>query len=572
MIVFEKIVFRNILSFGDNPTEVILNSSNLTSIRGLNSAGKSTFLEAICFGLFGKTFRKMNKPNLVNNRNNRGLLVEVFFKSNDNEFIIKRGINPAIFEIIKNGTLINQGSATRDYQEFLEQNILQIDYNTFIQIVVLGTASRTSFMKLTPEQRRKFIENIFGLNVFARMGEIHKLNINNLKARINEFKTNFTIQKERIGMQEKMIQSLKDSDEQHQKEKQDRMDERIKQYEDMIEKNAIRVEDLENKIMTTQYDDIQIKKKLRSIKDLIGKARFKSSEYQKNSEFFRNNLSCPTCEQSIDEEFRTQKLNKISDELLSIQNVEESLIEKQAEFDDIIKETDRINDMNKQIMAEIMSIQAESSMGYKFINSFKKDINKESDESSAKIQEEIQNLENMMKVQEDMLLEREDLLNMMERYEIITAILGDGGVKKTIIKQYLPTVNSQMNAYLRDLGFNVKFSIDEDFNEKIIIRGMETTYSCLSEGERQKIDLCSVLAWQGVSQIRARFSTNLFVADEILDGNLDSGSIEAFMNILKNLPDKNIFIITHNPSYSSFFDSQIEVEKKSNGFSSLKRI
>jgi DNA repair exonuclease SbcCD ATPase subunit len=218
-----------------------------------------------------------------------------------------------------------------------------------------------------------------------------------------------------------------------------------------------------------------------------------------------------------------------------------------------------------------MKLQTERTGVSKTISSLKNELLREISSSNSKIQDEIEVLRVMTGAHNNMIEEKEELINTLERYEIISAILGDNGVKRTIIKQYLPAVNTLMNSYLRDLNFNAKFSIDEEFNEKIIIRGMETTYSCLSEGERQKIDLCSVLAWREASQLRARFTTNLFVADEILDGNLDSGSKESFMEILKNLPDKNIFIITHDHSYSSFFDSQISVEKKANGFSSLMR-
>lgn len=571
MISFEKIIFKNILSFGDTPTTVSLNSHRVTAIRGLNSAGKSTLLEAICFGLFGKTFRKMNKPNLVNNRNGKDLHVEIHFKSNSTQYVIKRGIRPDIFEIIKDGELISQGSATREYQEFLEQVILQIDYNTFIQIVVLGTASRTSFMKLTSEQRRKFIENIFGLNVFAKMNEIHRVNLATLRTRINDFKTSFAIQKERIIMQEKMISNLKESDERHHQDEMKRVEEKIAQYEAMVMSIDEKIILEESRMIKFPHNEAELKEKLNSINGLITKARLKNTQSSKDLAFFENNMICPTCEQSIEKSFREEKIAKINSTISSVREIEDSMLSKQGEYNRCIQENEDVRLHNKLIRDAMMKLQTERTSIGKSISSLKNELLREISSSSSKIQDEIETLKIMTSAHENMLDEKEDLINTLERYEVISAILGDNGVKKTIIKQYLPAVNTLMNEYLRDLGFNAKFSIDDEFNEKIIIRGMETTYSCLSEGERQKIDLCSVLAWREASQLRARFTTNLFVADEILDGNLDSISKESFMKILKNLPDKNVFIITHDPSYGSLFDSQIDVLKKANGFSSISR-
>lgn len=568
MIVFEKICWKNLLSFGETPTEVILNSGSMIAIRGKNSSGKSVFLEALSFGLFGRPFRKINKPKLVNIRNGKGLLVDIWFRSDGVQYHIRRGISPGIFEIYREGVLLDQNAATKDYQEYLERYILGIDYNSFNQIVVLGKASYTSFMRLSLDQRRKFIESMLDLNIFATMMDIHRKNVSQLKSDIREFKITFAVLKEKIELQEKHLLTLRQTDTRRKEEHVKNIQDQIDMIESEINLLSREIEQLDKSVPEDKSDLQILLKKVRSFEDLIRKANIKVRSFERELSVL-NVKSCPTCHQEIGEEFRNRRESEIMDLVTEVRFAEDDIREKLKVIRVQIEEQEQIDSIKNSVYEKVRDLALEISLKKKSINIL---LNRKSEMvSDTEIIRQITEIENSvqkMKSEYDSLLsQKECFLNTLEQYEVITSLLGDSGIRKTVIRTFIPLINKSVNHFLARLNFPVRFTLGEDFSEEINTRGTSTGYYSCSEGEKEKIDLSLLLAWRDVAKVRSRFSCNILVFDEMFDSSLDLTSIESLITILRELDGVSIFVITHSNDYASEFNSTIFVEKQPNGFS-----
>jgi DNA repair exonuclease SbcCD ATPase subunit len=572
MILFKQIRFKNILSFGNTWTEIQLCDASITLIRGKNGSGKSgAILDTICFALFGKPFRKINKPQLVNYRNKSEMVVEITFESKGKEILVRRGQNPGLFEIYQNGVLKNQDSTIRDYQGWFEQNILQFDFNAFTQIVILGKASFVSFMRLGLDQRRKFVENILGLNIFSVMGELHKANVSALKDEIKDLKTELILLKERRDIHETYIKKLKIDKKNSEKDEKSR----IKTLEEKLQAEIAEIEaqlNIENKkkIQVDQAEKENLVQMERKYNSLVSRADEKSAHIKRNLKFFNENENCPTCNQQIAPHIKQEQIDDSKAKLENLNKIIIELKNKSIDTQTNIKRLNRLIEESHQLGKSIDRLNTRKVEIEKQIKDMHNYHTKKSGvQDQIQIVEQEKLLEELSNKYEEVLDRKSKLLDQQEYYDLVTTMLKDTGVKRMMIGKFIPFLNSAINANLKKLGFFIKLSFDENFNETILARGIdELSYFNYSEGEKLRIDLAILMAWREVAKIQNNMNTNLLIFDEIFDSSLDSGGTTLFLELLADLDQTNVFIIT--PWNDSLDPSKVKENlffEKQNGFS-----
>jgi DNA repair exonuclease SbcCD ATPase subunit len=567
IVTFKKIRYKNILSTGNVFNEIYLDRGKTTLISGSNGSGKSTILDAIVFALYGKPFRKINKPQLMNTINQKELLVELEFSVGGSDYLIRRGMRPGIFEIWKNEELVNQDAASRDYQEYLEQSILKMNFKSFNQIVMLGSATYVPFMELSAGARREIIEDLLDIQVFSTMNIL-------LKERISENKNKISENNYQIELIKSKIESAKEHSDSIRKIKEleaNKIREKIQEHIDKIEKEKQEIEHIEESIselISTIQDKASMKKKLERAKSIRLDLESARRSFEKELVFYHDNDNCPTCKQGIDHSFKnnmvgekTQKKQEIED---GLSQIDEKIVEYEARINAISEVEDKIQKHNLQIGEH--RAQVKISMGA--LNSYKKDLEtaeKEvEDVDLSKLKEHNKNLKALQRDQTD-LFDRREVLG------VASAMLKDGGIKTRIIRQYIPVMNKLINKYLAAFDLFVDFQLDENFNEVIKSRFRDTfSYASFSEGEKLRITLSIMLAWRAVAKLRNSVSTNLLIMDETLDGALDGSGIENLIDTLHSLnSNDNIFVISHRgDQFGEKFESHIRFEKVKN-FSQL---
>ena len=566
-INFEKVKYKNILSTGNVYTTIELNQVPSTLIAGSNGSGKSTLLDAIVFGLYGRPFRNINKAQLVNSINNKELVVELYFNAGGDKYKIVRGIKPNVFEIWKNGSMINKDASVRDYQAFLEESILGINFKAFNQIVVLGSATYIPFMELRAYQRREIIEDLLDIQVFSVMGTL-------AKDRMSSIKTEITDNKYDIEIIENNIQSAEENNEEIRKLKTvevDKIKEKMSGHIDDIEEKNSTI-DTQDEIMKVLYDDISDKpdEKQKFADATEKRAELERSRvaFEKELSFYEHNDDCPTCKQGIAHEFKQEQ---IIDKNQQKAGIEKGLVDIATT---IKKHQDRLGSISKieeQIQAvnfKISEIRAEIKMSKNALMSYKKEL----DNAQKEVAEiDTSKLENLQKKLDKQIEIRTKLLDEHEVLNIVQTILRDGGIKAKIISQYIPVINKLINKYLAAFDLFVDFQLDEEFNEVIRSRFRDKfTYASFSEGEKLRITLSIMLAWRSVAKLRSSVSTNLLILDETLDGALDGVGIESLIETLHGLNnDDNIFVISHRgDQFAEKFENNLKFEKIKN-FSEL---
>jgi DNA repair exonuclease SbcCD ATPase subunit len=568
MIIFEKIRFKNFLSFGNQFTEVTLNSNQTTVIVGRNGAGKSTMLDAISFVLYGKPYRSINKPQLVNSVNNKDCVVEIEFSIGSYEYRIIRGIKPNIFEIYENGNLINQESHVTDYQDYLEKNILKINYTAFTQIVVLGKATYVPFMKLKSQDRRNLIEELLGITIFSKMNEILKGRLVNVKNDKQSFDNNIELLNEKLSLKKKYIQQLSvDNDAKKQELEND-----IELLYDSIEKNNIKLDKLsaikqDLLDQTIKYEET--KNKQRQLEKFEYEFNNKIKKIKKELKFFHSNDECTTCGQHIDETFKIRIVDEHNSKLVELESDAEKL------NDQLEKVSTGISFMEEKLK-EIRNIELDENLIKSKItestNLIKKlQLKKDETVLGGDIQNEINSLgelkSQIIKAKED----RSESNTLMSYYQSIGTMLKDTGIKSMIVQKYLPIFNQLINQHLTKFELFVKIELDETFNETILSRSRDNfSYSSFSEGEKLRIDLAILLTWREISKMKNAMSTNLLIMDEVFDSSLDQTGVDAFIDLIPKMEFANIFVISHTPDklYNKF-KNIIEIEKDGN-FSVIK--
>ena len=561
MILFEKIRWKNFLSTGNQYTEINFQKDSTTLIVGTNGAGKSTVLDALTFSLFGKPFRKINKPQLLNSTNEKDCRVEVEFSIGNIEWKVVRGIKPAVFEIWRNGAALDQSAAALDQQKWLEQNVLKMNYKSFTQIVILGSSTFVPFMQLPAAHRREVIEDLLDIKIFSSMNTIIKEKIRMLKEDIKVYELKKETLKDKVEMQKNFIEELENRgnakiNANH--EKITNLDSEVGIY---MKENATLEEDI-FKYTKEQEFVTGATEKLRKLGNLKGKISQKVSTITQEHKFFTENTVCPTCTQSIEEEFR---INKITD----AQSKAKELQSGYKELEEAIKEEEERERQFIALSKEITKLTHDISQNNTKIFGCQRQIRDlESEIQTLTSQLENRNTEHekLESFKTDLQKTYEELATQKDKikyYDFTYGLLKDGGVKTKIIKKYLPLINQQVNRYLQMMDFYINFTLDEEFNETVQSPIHEDfSYSSFSEGEKQRIDLALLFTWREVAKFKNSVSTNLMILDEIFDSSLDSQGTEEFLKIIRYVvKNANIFVISHKTGMEDKFESVLRFEK-----------
>lgn len=560
MICFETIRYKNFLSTGNVYTTISLNKNPTTLIVGENGAGKSTILDALTFALYNKSFRKIKKSQLINTITNKNTVVEIEFSIYSNKYKIVRGIKPNIFEIYKNNKLLNQSADSKDYQEILEKQILKINYKSFCQVVILGSATFLPFMQLPAAQRREIIENLLDLEIFTSMNSILKDKISNNKELIYKEESQIKILEDRISMIERYSEKLKKDKEKENNERK----EKVKKYKSSIKKEQKLLEKLEIEIVSFssfQQNENKLLQKYNKLNSLKSKIEVNLENTQKEIKFLSEHNDCPTCKQSIDIDFKNKTTNEKNKSIEEFENGLKQLIDNISVIEKDLKEI-------KKNKSKLDDLKIERNKVLIQIKSFEDNIKLLENEVKNSVEEN--SLYDIDKTKEELkksIDEYNRLSNDKNILSSLSIILKDGGIKSKIIKKYIPLINKQINLFLTNLNFYVKFELDEEFNEIIKSRHRdEFSYSSFSEGERMKINLAILFTWRIISKLRNSVNTNLLIMDEVFDSSLDSDSTEDFMKIINNFDTKtNIFIISHKTEQlNDKFDNIIKFKKVKN--------
>lgn len=566
-ILFKELRYKNILSTGNSFTIIPLNDKPSTLISGSNGAGKSTMLDALTFALYGKPFRKVNKNQLINTINQKDLVVEVTFQIGPHNYLIRRGIKPNFLEIWKNNELINQDAASRDYQTYLEKNILNLNYKSFNQIVVLGSATYVPFMELPAHARREIIEDLLDIQVFSTMNNLLKEKVSSNKDEITEN----SYQKDLVGSK---LDSAKDHNASIRKIREDEVEKirekmaiHIKEIEE-----AKRVIGLQNETLAVILDDIEdkpeMKAKSEKAKSLRRDIESQIRSHQKELSFYHDNDDCPTCKQGIAHEFKAGIIVEKDEKIIELEDGLEKLALKSKEYDDRLESISVLEDQMRDINLAIGDQRATIKVSKNALVSYKKELDKAEEEVETVDNSKLSKLVEQLQTIDD---EQTDLYSHKEVLSVVSQMLKDGGIKSKIIRQYVPIMNKLINAYLSAFDLFVDFQIDENFNEVIKSRFRDTfSYASFSEGEKLRITLSIMLAWRTVAKMRNSVSTNLLVLDETLDGAMDGVGVENLIETLHSVnTDDNIFVISHRgDQFGDKFESHLKFAKIKN-FSEL---
>ena len=561
MLIFEKVRYKNFLSTGNYFNEINLNENSATLIVGKNGGGKSTFLDAICFGLFGKAFRNINKNQLINSINEKGTVVEVEFSINNKNYMVRRGIKPNIFEIYVDGEFMNQSADARDFQKKLEKTILKMNIKSFTQIVILGSSSFTPFMKLSTQNRRDVIEDILDIDIFSIMNTLLKERYSELKDElannnyeIKNIENSIELKSEyldkMLGSKNKKIESLMDENKESRK-KIDNINKKIHTKHEEI--TSIKLENME-KILSN----------LREKQDIFSKMKTQKSRLQRESDFFEKNDHCNTCHQDINKSVSDSIIQKNTKKIAKIDEAFVTIDKMIAEQEGLIQVENDKSEKIKEIQNEISTLQQDIRFHEKNISKNEKEMNflENNNENIEKEKSGLEELNNQLKKLNNKRLED---LERSELYNVCQMLLKDSGIKTRIIKQYLPVMNKYINNYLNSFDFFANFNLDENFSEVIKSRHRdEFSYDSFSEGEKQRIDLAILFTWREIARMKNSVNSNLLILDEVFDSSLDAEGTENFMKVMNTLEGKgfNTFVISHKTDLlSDKFENQIKFEK-----------
>ena len=561
MIHFKYVRWRNFLSTGNQFTEIQLDRNNTTLIIGENGAGKSTILDALCFGLFGKPFRNINKPQLLNSVNGGSCEVEVEFRIGSKEVKVVRGIKPNKFEIYINGKMYNQDANVRDYQKYLEQQILKLNYRSFTQVVILGSSTFIPFMQLKARHRREVVEEILDIQIFSLMNMLVKQRMKTIAEDIREMDYSIKLNREKISLQEKYISEVKQNKDKLVEEKTLLISSNEEEvFNRNLENNKLNQE--KDKWLTEIADKDKVVSTMSKLNNLKSTLREKKNSNAKMVEFFENNDICPTCEQTLDnsEEMIALKEKEVSKFSAALKELEDKITESKGRQKIINEIVEKIRESEVQVAKNNQSVvQLE-----KFNATLSTEIEQLADEELSKSDyDKLKRLNKKMKG----LDEQKSKLREDQTYaDAVRNMLQDTGIKTKIIKQYLPIMNKLINTYLTSMEFYVNFTLNENFEETIKSRYRdEFTYASFSEGEKMRIDLALLFTWRAVAKMKNSTNTNLLILDEIFDSSLDGTGTDEFLKILNTLGDENVFVISHKQdALSDKFRITIKFEKIKN--------
>lgn len=571
MIQFNAVRWKNFLSTGNSFTEIKLDSVSTTLIVGGNGAGKSTMLDALSFGLFGKPYRNINKPQLINSINGKDTMVEVEFTVGPNQYKVVRGIKPTVFEIHRNGETFNETSHAREFQKMLEQNILKLNHKSFHQIVVLGSSSFVPFMQLAAAQRREVIEDLLDINIFSKMNGILKENISVIKDKIDDKNHQVDLIRSKIEMQRKYIRDIKNLNEEKIREKQTE----ITTHENSIRKINAQNEKIQEAL---QAEYSTLNEQLEEAGKAFDSARMQEPQLQKEmkklvkeDKFFQDNDVCPTCTQEIDSDIKEQKVKGIAEKAKKIQKTFQAVKEQINTGKELLDTLTNKSNEQRKLNEEYNENNLKYFWAHETIVKLEREIAQISG-TKTNIVEANQELEDFIDGKDTLITEKMELDREHDYSKAMMEMLKDTGIKTKIIRQYLPVMNKYINNYLQTLDFFVHFELDEAFNETIRSRHRDSfSYDSFSEGEKQRIDLALLFTWRQIARMKNSVATNLLVLDETFDSSLDNDGIENLFKIIYSLGESaNVFVISHKGEIlDNRFKHKIEFYKDKN-FSKIK--
>jgi len=567
MIVFKSVQWKNFLSTGNSPNKVLLNRSQTTLIIGKNGEGKSTILDALCFSLFGKPFRNINKGQLVNSINGKGCVVEVEFDINGKEYKIIRGIKPNVFEIWLDGEMINQDAASRDYQKILEQQILKLNYKTFTQVVILGSASFVPFMQLPTTQRREVIEDILDIRIFSTMNQLLKEKVQETKDAITTIENEISTAKTKVDAQTQLIKTITEA-----------KTSAIESIETKISANSNEILQAEgeiqsivseiNTLKTSITDKETIAEDIDKAKSIRSKLLQKIETCEHNTEFFSEHDVCPSCSQDIPEEYKEGIIKDLNSKLLDNNN---KIGELETILSNLNEKLSQINKVVEQITDKNIELSTRNST-VTLLNKQIKELEAETQRvksDTTNLDEEKGKLKDLAKEAIGKIGQKTQLQEQRNLEDVANILLKDTGIKTAIIREYLPIMNKLINKYLQAMDAYIHFELDEAFNESVKSRFRDDfTYASFSEGEKMRIDLAILFTWRQIAKMKNSVNTNLLLLDEIFDSSLDTAGTDYFLNLMNQFGDNtNIFVISHKgDQLFDKFRSVIRFEKR-NDFS-----
>ena len=572
-IVFEKVRFQNFLSFGNSTTEINLTNFKSTLVTGSNFSGKSSaILDTITFALFGKAFRQINKPQLINMFNGKDCLVELQFVKNNTRYLIRRGLKPNIFEIFKDGNKLDIDASAKDQQTEFEKTVLNFTYQTFQQIVVLGSANYIPFMRLKPNERRLVVDDILNLHIFTKMSD-------NLKNEIAETKSELQIITNQIYLKEELL-----------KTKEEHLhallninvsvvdEEKVNNLLNQNKELEIELKNKEEQLSNIEVDEkrnvLDIDSQIQKTEKIKSKIMYAVEAQKKNYDFFQDNSHCPTCLQEIEESFRTEKVNDLKQKILSKKDGVQELIEKIQKYKDEKNEIESHNSSVDLAEKQIRSLSREiESVKEKITSNIEKVsyLRNNSFSDTSKVEKTKNEIDEIKNELDDLKKKEVHYNEESELQKNCSLLLKDTGIKATIMNKYLKLLNKNMELYLKRFGLKLNFQLDNSFNEKITnFSGHEFSYFSLSEGEKLRVDLAMMFSWRNLATKRAKMKTNILILDEVMDGAADAFLQQELVDLLNELSSTNVFVISHRTDgLQDKFDRNIHVERKT-GFSILK--
>ena len=563
MIIFKYVRWKNFLSTGNTFTEIQLDRNPSTLIIGENGAGKSTILDALCFGLFGKPFRQISKNQLINTVNAQGTIVEIEFETQNKNVKVVRGIKPNTFEIWVDGNMINQSANAKDYQKHLEQQILKLNYRSFTQVVILGSSTFIPFMQLKSQARREVVEDILDIKIFSLMNLILKGKVKSLNADISENQYQVELNREKVELQENYIEDIERNKDTLLSQKttlRDGNEEEV--FTRKAEANRI-TEENQTLLDAMSGEDAAVEKRDK-LKDIQFTLKDKHNRHEQMIDFLEKNDVCPTCEQDIDEVFKTKAISQRSEQ---VKELSEGLIQMKKEMDKATNKLKEYKDIAKVLNDNNIKL-AKLNSGITELEKFNATIAEEIRqlESGDVTKTDYEKLDNLKKLCYSLESTKSKLKEDMVYFDVARNLLQDTGIKTKIIKQYLPIMNKLINGYLSSMDFFVNFNIDENFNETIKSRFRDVfSYANFSEGEKMRIDLALLFTWRAVAKMKNSTNTNLLILDEIFDSSLDATGTDDFLKILNTFEKENVFIISHKQDMLiDKFRSVIKFEKVKN--------
>ena len=571
MINFKTVRYKNFLSVGNNFLEISLNNCRMTAIKGANGSGKSVFLDAITFALFGKAFRKINKPQLVNTINRKDCLVEIEFDVRGKEYLVRRGIKPNIFEIYENGTLIEQEARSDDYQEMLETTIIRMNYSAFTQTVVIGHATYSSFLKLTPVQRREVVEKLLDIDIFTKMNVFLKDMISEAKENLNIVQADERVLTESVNIHKDLLQKSESSVETQLNHNEHTLSELLAE----LSQKTAELEKEQNSLLTRPDHSSKLnklKKKMTQLEEYQTTFRIKTKNLSKEIKFMSENDVCSVCHQNIDGNFKdsyilqkTEELSKLNDGITLARN---EITSTDSEIDSLMAE----DSLTEQIKRDILLLKND-------ILSIEKQIAALKDANQRLQQEKILDMvdtrtsyETAVSKMKECQQRKDEILSTQHLNSLATILLKDDGIKTKIIRNYLPLMNKSINKYLEMMDFFVNLHLNDEFEEVIKTPNRaDFSYNSFSEGQKMRIDIAILFTWREISRIKNSVNTNLLILDEVYDSSLDATGVDDFMKILRGIRgNTNVFIISHKDEIlSEKFDRTIKVEMKT-GFTQVR--